>query len=299
MLISIPAFLSYLFVIGPARAQVSAPNCGDSTFAWSYNLLQQNPCLVTAYLAAVCNGGTFTLTSLLPQHYYSGPSGVDDGDSCKCNTVVYNLISACDACQGEPWIPYSTWSFNCTSATSGTQLPEAGPSRYTSTEMGIGDSWNISAARLVGDFPEVTGTVSIVPTRVSQSTLTPTGSVSMTGSLSTSAPTPTSRSRSNAGAIAGGIVGGIVGATLIGAVWSWFAIHRRRARSAPHLDFQSGKKEPPLPPYPLTEGAPKFYDPLDPTTYPSKVHLPTSNQRLGSTNHLRPNDYGYSGLPEV
>ena|SRR6266702_3577519 len=34
MPISIPAFLSYLLLIGPARAQVSAPNCTNSTFAW-------------------------------------------------------------------------------------------------------------------------------------------------------------------------------------------------------------------------------------------------------------------------
>jgi len=36
MPISIPAFLSYLLLIGSARAQVrvNAPNCTDSTFAW-------------------------------------------------------------------------------------------------------------------------------------------------------------------------------------------------------------------------------------------------------------------------
>ncbi|KAH9035487.1 hypothetical protein EDB85DRAFT_1943629 [Lactarius pseudohatsudake] len=57
MLISIPAFLFYLLIIGPTRAQVGAPNCTDSTFAWSYNSLQQNPCWVSAYLEATCNNG--------------------------------------------------------------------------------------------------------------------------------------------------------------------------------------------------------------------------------------------------
>jgi hypothetical protein len=46
----------------------------------------------------------FTIPALLPQHSYTGPNGQDDNDLCKCNTVFYNLISACDACQGEPWI---------------------------------------------------------------------------------------------------------------------------------------------------------------------------------------------------
>lgn len=46
----------------------------------------------------------FDIPSLLPGNSYTGPTGVDNGDTCKCNTVLYNLISACDACQGEPWI---------------------------------------------------------------------------------------------------------------------------------------------------------------------------------------------------
>jgi hypothetical protein len=47
----------------------------------------------------------FTVPVLPPDQSYSGPSGADKGNTCKCNTVVYNLISACDACQGEPWTP--------------------------------------------------------------------------------------------------------------------------------------------------------------------------------------------------
>ncbi|KAH9035486.1 hypothetical protein EDB85DRAFT_2143654 [Lactarius pseudohatsudake] len=173
----------------------------------------------------------------------------------------------------------------------GTRVP-----KWAYINSPTGDSWNISAAQLAGDSPEVTGTVSIVPTRFSQSTLTPTSSVSRSGSLSTSSPTP--HRRSNTGAIVGGVVGGIVGAALIAGIWSWFAIRRRHARSAPYLDFQGGKKEQ-LPPYPLAKGAPKVYDPSDPTAYPSKVYLPMSNQRFGSANHLQPNNCGYRGLPEV
>ncbi|KAI9455011.1 hypothetical protein BJY52DRAFT_366538 [Lactarius psammicola] len=310
------AFSSYLLLIGPARAQVSAPNCTDSTFDWSYNSLQQSPCWVTAYLAAVCNNGAFAIPALLPQHSYTGPNGIDNGDICKCNTVVYNLISACDACQGESWIPYSTWSFNCTiTATPGT-FPDSVPDgtrvpRWAYIDTSIGDSWNISEARLAGDSPEVTGTSSIVPTstiRVSQSTLTPSGSESGSSSTSTS----TSQSSSNAGAIAGGVVGGIIGVALIAGVVAWFVIRRRRARSAPstaYMSGQGGEMDQPMP-YPLTIESPRLYDPSDPTTYPTTypTHTPSSptinttsqsNQYHSPTNDLQPNRHAYSGLPEV
>ena len=49
-------------------------------------------------------GFAFSIPALPPQNHYTGPSGSDDDDLCKCNTVVYNLMSACDACQGSSWI---------------------------------------------------------------------------------------------------------------------------------------------------------------------------------------------------
>ncbi|KAI9455004.1 hypothetical protein BJY52DRAFT_1389457 [Lactarius psammicola] len=271
MSISVSAFLSYLLLVGSARAQ-------------TFNSLQQNPCLVTAYLAAVCNNGTFAILALLSQHSYTGPSGIDNGDICKCNTVVYNLISACDACQGEPWIPYSMWSFNCTTTETPGTFPDPVPAgtrvpRWAYIDTSIGGSWNISAAQLIGDFPEVTGTAYIIPTSTSKA------AQSNVASSTSSSSTPTPHHSPNTSAIVGGTFGGVIGVTLIAGVVLWFAIRRRRARSvpsAPYLDFQGGEK-----------------DPSDPTTYPSKEYLPVSNQRLGSTSHLRPNNCGYSGLPEI
>ena len=57
----------------------------------------------------------FTLDSLPPGYSYTGPSGSDNDDICKCNSVVYNLMSACDACQGSPWLScvYSFWQSPC------------------------------------------------------------------------------------------------------------------------------------------------------------------------------------------
>jgi len=55
---------------------------------------------------AVSSHAAFTINSLLPGYSYTGPSGVDDSNMCKCNTIAYSLISACDACQSETWITY-------------------------------------------------------------------------------------------------------------------------------------------------------------------------------------------------
>ncbi|KAF8261714.1 hypothetical protein EI94DRAFT_1745333 [Lactarius quietus] len=175
MPILIPTFLSYLLLIGSVRGQVQAAICTDDSFSWTFNSLHQSPCLVAAYLGAACSNGSFVLPSLPPQNSYVGPSGDDDDDQCKCNTVAYNLISACDACQGEPWIPYSEWSYNCTiNATVGT-FPEPVPDetrvpRWAYLPFVLNDTWDIMLAQFVGDFPEATGPPSIIPTSTSHHT---------------------------------------------------------------------------------------------------------------------------------
>ncbi|KAF8262487.1 hypothetical protein EI94DRAFT_1743527 [Lactarius quietus] len=205
--------------------------------------------------------------------------------------VAYNLIGACDACQGESWIPYSEWSTNCTTnATAGT-FPKPVPAGTRvpkwayNNNLTIEGSWNMTLAQLAGDSPEVTGTASIIPTSTSEATPN-------TSSSLTSSPHHTS----NAGAIAGGVVGGIVGAVLIAGFVLWFAFRRRRARSVPSAYM--GEKELP-PPQNLAELAPKIYDPSDPTTFPSKEYLSLSNEALGSTSHTQPSDGRYTGLPEI
>lgn len=301
------AFSVLLVIVGSARAQVSAPNCTDSSYGWSYNSLSQSPCFVAAYLAAVCNNGTFTIPALLPQHSYTGPNGQDNDDLCKCNTVLYNLISACDACQGEPWIAYSTWTINCTSVVTPGTFPEPIPEgtrvqKWAYLDPTTGDSWNETAARLTGDSPEVTGSGSSIPTSTknSQSTVTPQTASSASSSSSSS------KSSSNTGAIAGGVVGGVVGAALIAGIVSWYAIRRRRARSAPSAAYigQNDMGQAAVP-YPLTIDTPRLYDPSDPSTYPAQAPSPTihttnySGQFPGSDSDLQTIRHVYTGLPEV
>ncbi|KAN0116651.1 hypothetical protein V8E52_005795 [Russula decolorans] len=296
------AFLA-LLIMDSAHAQVSAPNCSDSTggSAWSYNSLGQSPCLVMAYLAAVCNNGAFSISPLLPQHSYTGPNGPDNGDTCKCNTVAYNLISACDACQGEQWISYSLWSHNCTSVASPGTFPDAIPAvtrvpHWAYLDPTGSDSWNASLAQSAGDSPEVTGSASNVPSSTNnQSTITPGAS---------SPASSSSKSNSNAGAIAGGVVGGVVGLALIAGLVAWFRIRRGR-RHAPSTDYISSQgSDMGAVPYPMDVGKPKLYDPSDPSTYPTRPDSPTilasdsSKQHLGSSD-LQPNRNVYHGLPEI
>lgn len=51
----------------------------------------------------------FSIPPLVSGDSYVGPTGSDDAsDRCKCNTVVYSLMSACDACQFDDsvWFTY-------------------------------------------------------------------------------------------------------------------------------------------------------------------------------------------------
>ncbi|KAF8261139.1 hypothetical protein EI94DRAFT_1746677 [Lactarius quietus] len=308
MLYPLLTFTFYQVLINSARAQVSAPNCTDSSFAWSYNSLHQNPCLVAAYLAAVCNNGAFVIPALLPQNSYAGPTGTDDADLCKCNTVVYNLINACDACQGSPWLPYSDWTSNCTVKASPGTFPEPVPAGtrvplWAYIDTSIGDNWNISMAKSIGDSPEVTGTSSIIPTSTSgnsPSTFTP----GLTGSGSL--PNSSSHHSSDAGAVAGGVIGAIACVGLIAGAVAWYR-RRQRGHSAPSSAYRSLQdNEMAHPdPFPITIDPSKPYDPNDPMTHPGNLYTAPSLPRSSSlsyttASYMQPSEVGfYTGLPEI
>ena len=77
-------------------------------------LLLTLPVLRTLSVHEICRLIPFSAATLLPLpagYSYGGPSGPDDADLCECNTVVYSLISACDACQGEKWFTYDCHRF--------------------------------------------------------------------------------------------------------------------------------------------------------------------------------------------
>jgi hypothetical protein len=138
--------LIQLAIIPVEAQQVQAPECWPATMGiWNwvrlsssvqnnpdnliirwqtYNSLNQSPCQTAAYLAAQCNNERtsvlpsvprgnladtspeFTIPQLAQGNHYTGPSGSDAGDICRCNSVYYSLISACIGCQKGIWISY-------------------------------------------------------------------------------------------------------------------------------------------------------------------------------------------------
>ncbi|KAI0290704.1 hypothetical protein BC826DRAFT_1025820 [Russula brevipes] len=295
-------FTSLLFFSGFAAAQVVAPDCSLS-WKWSFNSLGQNACTVAAYLMSTCNGGSFTIDSLQPGYSYTGPSGIDNSNLCKCSTIAYSLISACDACQSETWITWSEYSFNCTKTMPPSTFPNPVPSgtrvpQWALMDVTLENNWNSNKSLAVGDSPEVAPGTSIGASNSSGSASGSASghpSTSAAGSSSTSStstsPSPT-KSSSNVGAIVGGVVGGIaaIGIASLAAV----CFLRRRRPTAPSTAYAStGALQPPmdeihqpladnatygqpsLPGTPLT--AMRLYDPNDPATFPSPSgasHMP-------------------------
>jgi len=290
------ATLSLLFS-GHAVAQVVAPDCLTVPWGWTFNSLNQNACTVAAYLMSTCNMGSFTINSLLPGYSYTGPSGVDDSNLCKCNTIAYSLISACDACQSETWITWSEYSFNCTRTLSPSTFPNPVPAgtrvpQWALLDVTLENSWNVNKSMAIGDSPEIgpgetISGLSASASTTAQSTGTSPNPTVFSGASSASAsrtPTPT-KSSSNVGAIAGGVVGGVA-AISIAVVAVFFFLRRQRAKAPSSTYAVGGMPQPQMDEYrqplsddgtgtyipPSTPGTPvtsmKLYDPSDPTTFP-------------------------------
>ncbi|KAH9980990.1 hypothetical protein BGW80DRAFT_303173 [Lactifluus volemus] len=285
--------------------QVSAPNCTLAYFDWTFNSLRQNPCLVAAQLAATCNNGVFSIPPLFPMYSYSGPSGPDDSDLCKCNTVVYNLVSACDACQGSPWVSYSTWTYNCTTVALAGTFSEAIPvgtqiPRWAFVNPVPSDTWVISAAQLAGTFPEVTGTTS-TSTHTPTPTPTPTPQTSIKVVMSSHVSLPLSLKKNSSAAI-GGIIGGIISAVFIIAVVVWLIIRlrRRSTRFASTSTLTNGKGSTLEPEVSLAVEVQTFYDFSDPGVYPMEVKEETSRTPSNDSSSEEKRDTkGQSELSEV
>ncbi|KAI9436124.1 hypothetical protein F5148DRAFT_25864 [Russula earlei] len=242
MLLS-PAFFLLLPLL--AGAQIQYPVCPMS-WDWSFNSLGQSPCAVAAYLQGACDNGVFSIPDLVSGDSYTGPTGAgDSSDLCKCNTVVYSLMSACDACQGGLWFSWQAWTHNCTAIDppttfsndipSGTRVPE-----WAFLDVTKKGSWDPVWSYQVGDNVEVapgqTGSLSVQPTQTTTQTSVPGLSSNQTQFMSKK------NGHSRAGKV-GGIVGGILSGLLVIAValalWIWRArIKRRRmTRTASSMIF--------------------------------------------------------------
>ncbi|KAI9452879.1 hypothetical protein BJY52DRAFT_892388 [Lactarius psammicola] len=315
-------------------AQVNAPGCSVA-WKWTFNTLGQNACTVAAYLMSTCNEGAFTINALQPGYWYAGPSSdADRVNLCKCNMVAYNLISACDACQGSTWTTWSEYSFNCTRTLPPATFPNAVPPDTRVPQWALVDNtvrslirtfpkpslasapllpqleglWNVTKAYIAGDTPEIEPG-SLIGTSASGS-VSPTSSTSQSGVSSTSSSTASSPSssssgsKSNTGAIAGGVAGGVVALAALGGLLFYF-LRRRPRPQAPSAAFVIDGATPVMPM--------KFYNPNDPSTFPEfqsmqtstvDVHVPIAPYNGGPNGNTPANmqsmrPQGYHGLPTV
>ncbi|KAH9054539.1 hypothetical protein EDB87DRAFT_1580478 [Lactarius vividus] len=287
----------------------------------SFNTLGQNMCMIAAYLMSTCNGGVFTIDALQPGNSYTGPSSdLDDVNPCKCNTVTYNLISACDACQGSTWKTWSEYSFNCTTTLPPSTFPNAVPQGTRVPHWALVDNtlsrlipqlenlWNATKAYAAGALSSVTpelGPGSLISASTS-------GSVSPTSSTSSSAGASSSPSSSGSGSntaiIAGSATGGVVALAAICALLFYFLRKQQRSQ-APSAAVDdatlSMNKEHPLLSGDETHVTPmKLYDPNDPSTYPEYQGVPTQDvydpvALNGNTPDKAQPTHGYHGLPTV
>jgi len=150
---------------------------------------------------------------------------------CKCNTVVYSLLSACGACQGATWLPWSVYTTNCSSIYHTSSFPNPVPDGtyvpyWALIDVTVEGTWNSNKSHAVGDTPEVGPGASIVPPVSSSiSSSQPTGTATQT-------PSPSSKG-SSLGAIVGGVAGGILGISASALIFLFFFRRRRSLQGPP------------------------------------------------------------------
>ncbi|KAH9038687.1 hypothetical protein EDB83DRAFT_1731508 [Lactarius deliciosus] len=305
----------FLFFAGDlVVAQIIAPICTDleSSWEWSFNSLDQDPCLVSAYLMSLCYGNAgFTVNPLVGVgDSYLPPTQeqVQIASSCWCSTVILSLLSACGECQKGLSIPWTEFSQNCPGmiepstfshpVPTGTRVPQ-----WALLDITRANIWNATAAQIVGDTPEILSG----------------------GLIGPSAPSPSRKS--NTAAIAGGVAGGVVAIAAIAGLAFVFWRRQQRAKAPPAASLVNDVP-PPLLPSPMTQVHPasspsyadytegsrmSLYDPNNPNTYPQlQEHIQASTPSVnvpvsydGYSNGSSPTNMqplrpqGYHGLPTV
>ncbi|KAG8827749.1 hypothetical protein FRC19_000758 [Serendipita sp. 401] len=213
-----------LAMVGAQQATTTAV-CGNQ-FNWMQNDRSQSPCLVAAYLQGACGIGEWTVP-LLPiingqQQAYNPPNNATS-NLCTCSGAVYNLMSACAACQGGGWILFAPWSLECDAGNFIT-LPDSFPAnipipsnttipKYATIDprSWTGGRFNVSEAQAIAS-----GNTN--PSAASSISVSSTSTAASNSNISTSTET---HKVDNTGAIVGGVVGGLLGIALIGVLLLW------------------------------------------------------------------------------
>ncbi|CAE6427089.1 unnamed protein product [Rhizoctonia solani] len=213
--------------------------CTEQT--WSLNSAGWTPCLVSAYLSAQCTtDNSWGVPAIGTEGPYSPPNGTY-ANRCRCNSVQWNLLSACSMCQGGAAGTWQRWTVNCSSTVTTTASQGGYPLAIPSGVLI--PHWAYYDFTLSGVFNAVIASQQTGPESSAVGAATPTGSsASATGAsatttngvLVTSTVIPNDdnkKSSSNTGAIVGGVVGGIVGIALIAGIG--FIVIRKNKQNKP------------------------------------------------------------------
>ncbi|PVG03243.1 hypothetical protein CPB86DRAFT_804233 [Serendipita vermifera] len=308
--------LLWLASIWLGRSTVSAQSVNttavcSSEFEWMNNPRGQSPCLVAAYLQGACGTGAWTVP-LLPltpdgqQQTYLAPNNATR-NLCTCASAVYNLMSACAACQGGGWILFAPWALSCEEAdllsvpdayprsipvNSATEIPTFA---MTDPRAWANGGFNVTQARQValGASPP---TLSVTSTSTSTSPSSSTSSSTGSSSSSTSAPAP---SRDNTGPIVGGVVGGLLGLALVVVILVWLLCGKRirqqfetrRQKQVPEKNVLGRAFTTPQQPPALAN----IVVPVPIRSYPARPTFQTYGSSGSQTTNVDPN-YGYTTL---
>ncbi|KAF9032072.1 hypothetical protein BJ165DRAFT_861523 [Panaeolus papilionaceus] len=268
-------------------------------YRWTYNSLNQSPCIVTGILLSVCLNDNVTIRTLSGiDDNYPGAQASGEGAACRCSTVYYSMLSACAYCQAHDWITWIEQRKNCID-TSDRHIPILIPTNtsvpnYAYADVIANSRFDIAAAQAMLSSPSSSLSSSSTSTSSSASTPTP------------SNPPNTNqgeRKSSNTGAIVGGVIGGLIILGLSVTLIVWLVVRSRRKtvapngggllapnspnpsvpHSSPHMSAM-GYGSMPSPPLPATStGTSMLYNPNDPSTYPSLHGSNAGTPAMGPT----------------
>ncbi|KAF8744389.1 hypothetical protein RHS02_02424, partial [Rhizoctonia solani] len=220
----------------PIRAlSKRAPTCAAGAPTWWNNAQGATPCEVYQSIMDVCG---YTVPSISNSDSYYP---VTLAQLCMCNTVAYNLGSACQDCQrgstdqGILFSTYVTGGDGCVAPI--TSLPDSVNPVQQIPEWALIDTsttfWSYNIAQSVANSGSTTTSSESATTTLSPSTTIMDGSPTITlsdptGSApsSTAAPPPSTSKSTNAGAIGGGVAGGVVFLLLVIGLLLFLRRHR-------------------------------------------------------------------------
>ncbi|CUA75471.1 hypothetical protein RSOLAG22IIIB_11771 [Rhizoctonia solani] len=293
---------------------------------WSFNTHTQSPCLVASSLCAACTtDNTCDIYSL--RETGGGPYNMPPAaaSNCVCNSVMWNLLSACALCQKQPTGTWAQWVTSCPNnmITVG-KYPAPIPVDVTVPSWAYYDFTNtgvfnavIASQQSGPESSAVSGATNTlapapVPTAVRDPSPTSTETETMGDTPTTKPVKPQSESGPTTGAIIGAVVGGVLGIGLMALIA--FVLTRNRKPQDPSLKYPEASHKPPMtaqfnPASPMTGQAPPYqfnapnqpvptpeykpYDPNDPSTFPTDLVVPANGYHVESI----PYSYHSQGTP--